>query len=355
MCKPSLCASQPIQGYSSIEIDPIRLQRLGVTTEKVIERDLTKVIRTVGTVKIDERRIAHIQTKFSGWIEELYVNFVGMPITKDQPLFKVYSQELYSTQEEYLLALKDVRHPIAGRFGKELLNSSKSLLDATKKRLNLWDISSEQVTELEKRGSASHTLLFRSPINGIVLNLNAFIGMNVGPGTNTYTIGDLSYVWVLADIYANDTSFIKLGQKATLTVPSFHGKKFKGTVTFIDYVVETSTRTIKVRFEFDNKDYRLKPGMFTIVKIKLDMGKVLAVPEEAVIDTGKRKIVFVSLGDGKFEPREVQLGFKADAYYQVLSGLSKRETVITSSQFLFDSESRLKALDSGHMKGHGID
>ncbi len=343
-----------VPGYSVVEIDPARIEMLGVTTEKVNIRDLKKTVRTVGIVQVDETRIAHVQTKFKGWIEELYVNFVGMPVKHNQPLFSVYSPELLATQEEFLVALDDVGRHVKGKFAQKYKENSVDLLEATRHRLELWDIPSEEIMRLEKDQLPSRTLVFRSPIEGIVLKSNAFIGMNVEPGLNTYSIADLSHVWVLTDIYEHDVSFIKMGQPAKITMLSFPDKTFKAKVTFIDYVTDTSTRTTKVRFELDNKEHHLKPGMYATTNIHLDMGKVLALPEEAVIDTGKRKIIFVDIGEGKFEPREVRLGFKAGPYYQVLQGVSEGESVITSAQFIFDSESRLKAIGKGKVKTLGV-
>jgi len=341
-----------ILGYSNLEIDPERIQHLGVSLDKVIKHNLTKKIRTVGIVEVDERLIAHIQTKFTGWIEDLYVDFVGMPVKTGQPLFSVYSQELFATQEEYLLALNDLHHPVTGKFASTFKQSSMDLLHATRNRLELWDISPEQILLLEKTQRPMKTLLINSPIDGIVMSKTGFLGMNVAPGINTYTIADLSYIWVLADIYEDNISFVRLGQKAQLTLPSFPNQTFKGKSSFIDFVVDPSTRTTKIRFEFVNINYLLKPGMYATIEFDLEMGKHLALPEEALIDTGERKIVFVSHGEGRFEPREVKLGFKAEKFYQVLEGLEENETVVTSAQFLFDSESRLKALEKTGIKNH---
>jgi Cu(I)/Ag(I) efflux system membrane fusion protein len=341
-----------ITGYAEVEVDPERVQLYGITTEKVIIRDLIKTIRTVGIVEVDERRIAHVQTKFKGWIEELFVNFTQIPVLLGQPLFTVYSPELLTAQEEYLLALRDVQHPVRGRFGQELQQSNRDLLEAAQRRLELWDVPAEAIERLQETLIASKTLTIDSPVEGIVLNKNAFIGMNVEPGMNIFTIADLSHVWVMADIYEQDISWLKLGQQAVISLPTFPGKTLKGTVSFVNYVVEPSTRTMKVRFDFDNPNYQLKPGMYTTVETKINMGLALAVPETAIIDTGERKIVFVVIGKGRFNPIDVKLGFKAGPYYQVLSGLTLNEEVLTSAQFLMDSESRLKAAGGGM---HGME
>lgn len=355
LCVPSFdVAGQPIPGRSDVTIRPERVQLLGIKSEVVAIRDLTKKIRTVGIVEVDETRISHVQTKFQGWIEELYVDFVGMQVKRGQPLFSVYSNELFAAQEEYLLALKDLAFPIKGRFALEFYEASKSLLESSRKRLHLWDISQEQIANLEQTKSPTKTLVIHSPINGVVLAKKAFIGMNVASGLNTYTIADLSKVWVLSDIYEDDLSHVQLGQRAELQVASLSDKKFYGKVTFVDYVVDSGTRTTKVRLEFDNSDYQLKPGMYTITEFSIPMGCALALPEEALIDTGQRKLVFVDKGSGRFEPREVKLAFKAGPFYKVLSGVFEGDKVVVSSQFLVDSESRLKALAAEGMKGHGV-
>ncbi|MBS0606387.1 MAG: efflux RND transporter periplasmic adaptor subunit [Verrucomicrobia bacterium] len=341
---------KPVQGYAEVQIDPEKIQLFGITTEKLQVRDLSKTIRTVGLIEVDERRIANVQTKFNGWIEKLFVNFTGALVANGEPLFSVYSPDLLTAQEEYLLALKGEENPVQGMFGEELTQSNEDLLDAARRRLELWDVPEQEIKRLTETRVASKTLTIDSPVEGIVLTKNAFVGMNVEPGMNIFTIADLSHVWVMADIYEQDISWIKIGQNASLSLTSFSGKSFIGSVAFISYVVEPSTRTMKVRFDFDNPNKSLKPGMYATVEIQINMGKSLAVPESAVIDTGLRKIVFVSPEKGRYEPREVQLGFKAGPYYQVISGLKENESVATSAQFLLDSESRIKA-GAGGMAG----
>ena len=343
-------AADKVPGYAPVEIDPERLQLYGVTSEIVEMRDLTKTIRTVGIVTVDERRISNIQTKFNGWIEKLYVNFTNEYVKEGDPLFQVYSPELLSTQEEYLLALKGAQRKIEGRFSEELHKSDLELLIAAKKRLELWDIPLDEINRLEKTLEASKTLLIRSPVSGVVTHLNAFLGKDVMKGMNIYVIADLSKIWILGDIYEQDIDLVELGQKAILTITSFPAQYVKKEITFIDYVLDESARTVKVRFESDNFDFKLKPGMYGTVEIKKNMGRSLAIPEEAVINTGVRKIVFVDKGHGYFEPRSVEIGFKADQYYQVVSGVSSGERVITSAQFLIDSESRLKGTEDENVE-----
>lgn len=342
----------PVPGYAPITIDPERIQLIGIKIEKIEQRDLEKKIRTVGIVEVDERKIAHIRTKISGWIEQLFVNFTGMSVKKGDPLFSIYSQELLATQEEYLLALKDLERPLQGRFAQELKKASEELLSSSRRRLELWDISEQQIHELELTKKPTKTLTLYSPVNGIVLNKNAFIGMSVAPDTELFTIADLSHVWILADIYEDNISFIKTRQKAHIALPALPEHVLSAEVQFINYVVESGTRTTKIRFECDNDTFYLKPGMYATVEMTIPLGKKLALPDEALIDTGKKKIVFVAQQNGHFEPRDVRLGVKAGDYYEILSGLAEGEDVVTSSQFLLDSESRIKALTGTDKKEH---
>lgn len=344
-------APSSVPGYAEVEIDPERIQLFGVQTEKVISRDLQKLVRAVGIVAADERRIAHIHTKFSGWIVDLFVNFTGQLVNKGEPLFSVYSPELLATQEEYLIAKKGARKQLEGLLGEEYLKTNQKLLESVKQRLELWDIPPEEIQRLEQQGTVTKTLTIHSPIKGVVLEKNAYAGMNVEPGMDIFTVVDLASVWILADIFEQDIAMIRQGQKATFVLNAFPDKTFEGNVDFINYVLDQTTRTTKVRFDFDNPDMLLKVGMYGVVKLEIPLGFVLAVPEAAVIDTGNKKIVFVEKGIGRYIPVEVHLGAKGEGYYQVLSGLKENDLVVKSSQFLMDSESRIQT--SGHM--HGMD
>jgi len=340
-----------VKGYSTIELPPERVQTMGITTAPVASRQFTKTLRTVGIVEMDETRVSHVHTKFMGWIEELYVDFIGRPVKKGQPLFSIYSPELLTTQEEYLLALRDSERTIQGPFAEEAKKAAKELLAAAQRRLELWDVPAAEIARLEKTRTPRRTIVINSPRTGVVIEKNALEGMQVDPEMELFVIADLSQIWVQADIYENDIPFVKVGQEATLSLSALPGRSLFGTVKFIDPVVEETTRTIDVRFEFANPEQLLKPGMFATVALALDLGAGLAVPEEAVIDTGERKIVFVAKGEGIFEPREVSLGNPVDDFYPVLAGLAENELVATSAQFLLDSESRIKAGGGGGMPG----
>ena len=344
----------PPSGYAEVKIDPERIQLFGVRTEKVISRELNKSIRAVGIVVSDERRVANIQTKFSGWIVDLYVNFTNQSVNQGEPLFSVYSPALLATQEEYIIAKKGTRNQLKGTFGEEYSRTNQKLLESVKQRLELWDIPQEEIDRLDRQAIPMKTLTIHSPINGIVLQKNAFAGMNVEPGMNIFTVADLSHVWVLADIFEQDIASIRIGQQATLTMNAFPGKTFEGKVDFINYVLDQTTRTTKVRFDFNNVDMLLKPGMYGVIELTIPIGFVLALPEAAVIDTGTKKIVFIEKAPGFYRPVEVELGAKGEGYYQVLKGLSENDLVVTSSQFLMDSESRIQA-SGGGMQGMEMD
>jgi Cu(I)/Ag(I) efflux system membrane fusion protein len=346
--KTSMAGMEGMEGSGSsemapgtIDVSPEKQQLVGIRTAKVELRSLVKKIRTVGIVTYDETKVAQVFTKVEGWIEKLFVNYTGKLVEKGQPLFSLYSPDLVATQEEYLLALQ-AKESLASSSLQEIRAGSVSLLEATRRRLSLWDISDEQIEELQRSRQLTKTLTFFSPSSGFVIKKDAVQGMKVMPDKELYTITDLSVVWVNADIYEFELANVRLGQRATIALSSFPGQTFSGKVSWIAPVVEEKTRTTKVRLEFANRDFKLKPEMYANVEIEVDGGKKLAIPDEAVLDSGIRKIVFIDKGEGRYAPAEVKLGGKFDGYYEVLSGLSPGERIIASASFLLDSESRLK-------------
>jgi Cu(I)/Ag(I) efflux system membrane fusion protein len=344
---------QAVPGYAEVQLDPERLQRMGVTTEMVSSREFSRTVRTVGIVEIDETRVAHVQTKFEGWIEDLYVDYIGKPVKKGQPLFSVYSPDLVTGEEEYLLSLRSAERDARGPIADDMQRWSKSLLAASRRRLERWNVPAAEIERLERERTTRRTIVIDSPREGIVLAKTATKGMNVEPGMDLFTIADLSRVWVQAEVYERDIAGIRVGQKAALTLEAMPGEPLYANVVFVSPTLSETTRTAKVRLEFDNRKGLLKPGMYATVELTVRMGSGLAVPEEAIIDTGERKIVFVALGEGRFVPRDLVLGPKFDRFYTVLSGLAEGDSVATSAQFLLDSESRIKAAGGGAMAGHG--
>ncbi|NUM76768.1 efflux RND transporter periplasmic adaptor subunit [candidate division KSB1 bacterium] len=337
----------------AIKITPEKQQLIGVQTGLVAYQEAQKSIRAVGQVAYAEPKLAYVTTKFEGYIESLLVDYTGKLVEKGQPLFTIYSPELVSTQEEYLLALK-TQKAMAQTASAEAAAGANTLLESAKRRLQLWDISEKQIEELERSGEITKTLTIYSPIRGYVLEKMAVQGLKVMPGMNLYQIADLSTVWVLADIYEYEIPFVKIGQEAAVTLTYYPGEVFKGRVTYIYPFLAPETRTVKVRLEFSNPGEKLKPGMYANVNLQSGAGRQLAVPEEAVMDAGAEQIVFVAHEGGYFEPRQVKLGAKMDDRFIVLSGLTEGEKVVTSGNFLIDSESRLKSAASGMAgMGHG--
>jgi multidrug efflux pump subunit AcrA (membrane-fusion protein) len=322
----------------TVKIDPVTIQNIGVRTTKIKTRPLVKTIRTIGTVAYDEKRVYHVHTKIDGWIEKLYVDFTGQKVKKDDILLEIYSPQLVSTQEEYLLALK-YSETIEGA----AVPGTESIRELSRRRLELWDVPAHQIKELEETGGIMKTLHIHSPAGGIVTKKSVVEGMFVKPGTNLYTIADISKVWVYADIYEYEMPWLKVGQEAEVTLEAYPGRVFKGKVSFIYPFMEPRTRTNKVRLVFDNPGFELKPDMYANVTLKSIISKdAVAVPAAAVIRSGERNIVILSKGEGKFTPRGITLGPEAEEYFQVLDGLKEGDEVVTSAQFLIDSESRLK-------------
>ncbi len=318
------------------------IQKIGVRTALVDEFPLRRTIRTVGHITYDETRVVDITTKIGGWVEKLYVDFTGQMVNKGQPLIEIYSPELVSTQEEYLLALQSRKYLTNSQF-PEIRDGAHSLLNSTRRRLQLWDITEEQIERLEREKVVQKLMTIYSPQLGIVIEKDVFQGGFVKTDRPLYRIADISEVWVDVAIYEYELPWVEVGQTATMTLSYAPGKSFQGKITFIYPYLEKKTRTVKVRLEFPNPGWELKPEMYADIVIESPvMVHGLAVPDEAIIRSGDRNIVVVDLGNGIFEPRGVTLGVEADNHYQVISGLKSGDRVVTSAQFLIDSESRLK-------------
>ena len=347
---PVYAGEEPAASGNQIKISVDKVQKLGVRSEPAAMRTLDKVVRAAGRIEIDERRVFAIAPKFEGWVERLFVNVTGQPVAKGQPLFEVYSPELVSAQREYAIAsdavksLKDAGDdPQAGM--KRLANSSLA-------RLKNWDISDEQVKALAQSGEATRTLTFRSPVSGIVMDKKAMQGMRFMPGDTLYQVADLSAVWVVADIFEQDIALVRTGSKAKVTISAYPGQVFEGTITYVYPTLKPETRTVPVRLEVANPRQQLKPAMFAQIELSVGgKGKVLTVPNSAVIDSGTRRIVLVQLAEGRFEPRNVKLGDRTDNYVEVMEGIKEGEQVVVAANFLIDAESNLKAAIGGFGQG----
>jgi Cu(I)/Ag(I) efflux system membrane fusion protein len=330
----------------TVQVSPERQQLIGVKIGTVEMKSLEKIIRTVGRFDYDEKRIGTVSPKIGGWIEDLYVDFTGKFVNQGEPLLTIYSPELVSTQEEYLLALRAKKELAKSPFS-EVTSSGDSLAESARRRLKLWDISDDQIKALEETGQSKKTLTLYSPYSGFVLEKAAYKGMNVMPGMALFKLADLSVIWLYADIYEYELPFIRLGQQASVQVTYIPGEAFTGKIIYIYPSLNPETRTAKVRLELQNSHGKFKPEMYANVEIKVHLGQRLTVPEGAIIDTGMRQMAILDKGDGYFEPREVKVGGKVDEDYEVIKGLKPGDRVVTSANFLIDSESKLKEAMSG--------
>ncbi len=328
-----------VEDHSTVSIDHERQQLIGLVTAKVTEGMVSGEVRTTARLAVDETRVRKINVKVEGFVEKLFVDFVGKPVAKGQPLFSLYSPEFVSAQSEYLLALKTQKALSAG----SLASSGTGLLESAKRRLNLWDVPEGALDRLEKTGEVQKSITLRSPISGVVTVKNIVEGARITPADIPFEITDLGRVWALADVYETELGSVKVGLTATLTLPSFPGKTFSGRVAFVDPVLDPKTRTAKVRIEIANPKGDLKPEMFGEALLKGPSHKGILVPLDAVLDAGTQKVAFIALGDGKFEPREVITGLNVGEQVEVLSGLKAGEDVVTRANFLVDSESRFRA------------
>ncbi len=331
-----------IEGLAGIKLSDAKRQLIGVRTTEVVMAPLTKTIRTVGNVEPDETRLAEVNMKIDGWIEKLHVDYTGQLVRKGQMLVSVYSEELYAAQQEYLVALRAEKR-LSKSPVPEVANTGAGLVRSARRRLELWDIPESTIRSLEKTGKAQKTVVLRAPVTGFVTHMNAREGAYAKAGEPLYTIADLSRVWVQADFYEYEMSLLKVGQHAKLTVDAYPRKSWSGKVAYIYPYLESDTRTLKVRFEFANPGFTLKPNMFANVEMHIPLGTLLAVPEEAIVDTGVRQVVFVDNGDGYYEPREVKVGKQVDGSVEIAYGLFEGERVVINGNFMIDSESRLKS------------
>lgn len=334
------------QAYAMVK--PVQQQLIGVKIAPVNRKRLQTVIRAVGKVEYNEQRITHINLRISGWIEDLFVDFTGQAVRKGEPLFTLYSPELVSAQEEYLLAVR-ARSQVQDSPLAEARHQATQLVETARDRLRLWTVTNAQIGELARRGRPQTFVTLVSPVDGYVIDKRAFKGMFLKPETTVYSIADLSVIWVYVEIYEYESPFVRMGQPASLTVEAYPGETFHGRVSYIYPYVSKQTRTIRVRLEFQNPTYRLKPDMFGTVRLEVDRGTKLAVPAEGVLDTGVRHLVFVVRGKGLFEPREVTVGPRVGSYYEIVQGLTAGDRIVTSGSFLLDSESKL--MGSANMMG----
>jgi Cu(I)/Ag(I) efflux system membrane fusion protein/cobalt-zinc-cadmium efflux system membrane fusion protein len=330
-------------GGGGVIIDPATSQNMGVRIAPVARQDIARSIKTVGVVTADESRQSSINSKVEGWIEKLYVDQTGKPIAKGAPLLEIYSPDLVSAQQEYLLALRNSER-LAENPYPEIAAGAQRLRDAARTRLKYWDISDKQISALEQNGEPQKTLTLYSPVNGIVMMKNALPGMRVMPGEELLQITDLSRIWVDAQLYEYQLPAVKVGQSAEIILPYSIGTVLRGKIAYIYPTLSGETRTARARIELANPGLELKPEMYVDVQIAgAKQASALVVPAEAILDSGEQQTVFVALGEGRFEPRIVRTGVRDESgNVEITDGLKEGEQVVISAQFMLDSESRLR-------------
>lgn len=340
----------------TVTIDPRVVHNIGVRTDTVQRRDLSRRFRTVGEVTYNEREVSHIHTRVDGWVEALSLDAPGDRVEKGQPILEIYSPELVTAQEEYLLALRRLNRVKESQ--PQARQDARSLVRQTKDRLRFFGISEPEIKQIARTGRYQSTIVLRAPHSGVVTELGVRKGMRVTPETMLYTVADLSTVWVMAHVYASQAEWVASGDPVELNLPFYPDRTWTGQVEYIYPFMESNSRTIRARLVFDNPDGTLKPNMFATASIQASpLQEVLVVPQQAVIRTGKRSVVIASLGQGRFRPVEVRTGVESGGWIQIIKGLAEGQRVVTSAQFLIDAESSLQAGlqrmsgQDGHQKG----
>jgi len=331
-----------------LEVSPQMLQKMGVRLTKVKYGDASKTIKLPGIVNVDETSTFAVNTKFEGWIERLYVDYQGKTVARGAKVADIYSPEMVAAQEEYLSFLRHAKsfdaQQTTDSYGSMFAGDARKLAEGARARLRWWDLSEAQIRELERTGKVRRTVAVYSPANGYVMEKRVAAGMMVQPGMELFTLAGTDSMWVIADVYEEDMKFIRQGATAKFTLPNMPGKSFDIKADYIYPEVSGSTRTLKVRFPVRNSGNVLKPAMYGDIVLNVKSGKALKVEEDAVIDDGRRKIVFVSKGKGKFEPREIVTGVKAGGFYEIRRGLKENDVVARGANFLLDSEAQLKGI-----------
>jgi RND family efflux transporter MFP subunit len=344
--KPASANDISTMEVGTVQITPEKQQLIGVKYEQVELGGGSRTIRAVGKVAIDETRIGHVHTKVEGWIDKVFVDFTGKLVKKGQPMLTIYSPDMLASQRELLLAAKakTIMRDSALPSG---FDQSESLLQATRRRLELWDLSEAQIDQILRTGEPIKNITVYSPMTGYITDRKAFPQVKVLPDTDLYTIVDLSRVWIMADVFEYEAPNIHVGETARVSLQALPGKSFTARIDYVQPEVDPMTRTLKVRLNMDNPGVMLKPDMYADIEFRVNIPSKLTVPADAVLNAGERKTVFVDRGNGYFEPRQVKTGEREGDRIQILSGLSQGERIVTSGNFLIDSESQMKAAASG--------
>jgi RND family efflux transporter MFP subunit len=335
-------ASENEMSLAPVQLTPQRMQSIGVKLGTVEMKTVSDEIRVTGNVDMDERRLAYVQLRFPGWIHKVFVNATYDLVRKGQPLFTIYSPDLVTTENEYLLARKN-QQQLGQSSIQGVAAGADTLVSAAKERLQQWEVPQSEIAKLESTGKVITDLTINSPVSGYITERNTLPNMYVQPETKLYSVADLSTVWVNAQVFQTDVGRIKPGDPAEVTVDAYPGKTFKGRVDVILPQVDMNTRTVRVRLVFPNPGLKLKPGMYVNVGLKTRTGRELTMPASAVFHSGTRTLVFINKGGGNLEPREIELGLRVGEDYVVSKGVKQGESIVTSANFLIDSESQLQA------------
>ena len=330
-----------VSGLGVVTMTEQGIRLSGIQVAAALQEKMQRDLRTVGLVVPDETRIHRVQTKVGGWVETLLINYIGQVVKKGSPILSIYSPELLSSQEEFIKTRQSALRSAADAGDR---TSAQRLRQSAQRRLELFDVPPDFIKDLERTGKPQRTVTLLSPADGFVTAKDIFPGQEVKPGMELYTVSDLSVVWVDAEVYEYETRDVHVGQEGILTTSLDPSLRLTGKIAYIYPYLNRESRTLKLRFDFDNKDLRLKPGMFVDVNLMIDYGESIVIPDSAIMDSGTRQVVFVDKGEGRFEPREVKAGVRSEGRTQVLSGLNVQDRVVVRANFLLDSESRLRAL-----------
>lgn len=331
-----------------IQLSPQRMQSIGVQIGQVQSKIVGDELRFYGNVEANERRIAYVQSRFPGWIRDVYADATGDFVRKGQKLFTIYSPDLVSTEQEYLLAKKNAASLGQSQIG-DVASGAQSLLSGAKARLQQWEIPASEIEKLDRTGEPITNLTINSPVSGYVTDKNALPNMYVQPDTKLYTVADLSEIWVVAQVFQNDAGKIKPGDSAEVTVDTYPGRQFRGRVDYILPQVDISTRTVPVRLVFENSHLKLRPGMYVNVRVDLPLGRQNVVPASAIFHSGTRNLVFAYQGEGIIQPKEVELGLRVGDDMVISKGVHAGDQIVTSANFLIDSEAQLQAAAGAFM------
>jgi Cu(I)/Ag(I) efflux system membrane fusion protein len=329
----------------AVTVPVVTRQLIGIRSAPVTRAVMEQEIRTVGRVDYDERGFSHVTLKVSGWVREVFVNSIGRSVRKGERLFTLYSPDLLTTQDEYLLAVK-MQAQVAASPLEDAKANAAALVTSARERLRFWDLTDAQIVDLERRGKAEPVLTVYAPSSGIVLKREALPGKYVEPGTTLYEIADLSTVWIYADIYESEVAATRIGQPAVVIIGAYPGETFSGKVAYVYPILNSEARTVRVRLELPNLGLKLKPGMYGNVTLQMEAIKTLLVPKEAVLDTGVRQLVFMDRGQGRYEPMPVKVGRRSQDVVEVMEGLKEGDQIVTSANFLLDAESKLASTAS---------